>query len=229
MRYKITLDVNVDAPLEDNYVGDVIRLLKKKLPTYIQLLDWSIEKMILEELSNKHGLNLKFLQAVARVESSGQPFREYEELGNYPTIRFEPNKFNKYKRPQVEPMPYTNNGKGFSSKSSETGPSAYLEALKRDRDAAILSTSYGQYQIMGFNHKGLGYNTPEGFLGAMMTEEGQTEAFVRFIMNNKYLRTAAEKSNPAQGDFYQFAKSYNGPSNAEAYSKKIQKAYEALS
>ena len=196
----------------------------------LQKKTWA-KKTRFEKYNN--GLNFRFVQAVISVESSGSPFRDYPELGTFPTLRFEPDEFNKRNAEDEEEMPYTEahsssgRGLGFSRKASETGADDFHKAMQINESAAIRATFFGKYQIMGFNYKGLGYESPQEFLEAMKTEDGQDEAFIRFVMRNKYLRNAAQSKTPNHDDFYAFAKSYNGPSNAEAYSQKISRAYEA--
>ena len=81
------------------------------------------------------------------------------------------------------------------------------------------------FQIMGFHFRNLGYETPQEFRKAMFSEKGQYEVFARFIKRNKNLRQSASNVNPDMSDFRRFAKSYNGSSNVDAYSKKIAQAY----
>jgi hypothetical protein len=182
------------------------------------------QKDILHELCQQNNLNYRFVTAVTKVESSGCAFRNYPGLGeNFPTLRFEPHKFNKYTIGQK--MPFTNNGRGFSSKKEETNYKAFIKARKLDEDSAIRATSFGQFQIMGFHYKNLRYSTPNDFLNDMMTINGQHTVFIKFIMRNKILRTTLQKQQPIYDDFYAFAKSYNGSSNADNYAKKIQLNY----
>ena len=122
-------------------------------------------------------------------------------------------------------MPFTNNGRGFSSKSSETGFDAFLLAYRLDEHSAILAPSWGMFQIMGFHFRKLGYDSPQAFRKAMFSEEGQYEVFARFVRSNKILRRCASLPHPQDADFRAFAKSYNGSSNVDVYSKRIAKAY----
>lgn len=185
------------------------------------------EKLIVEKLAKDYGFNPRTVRAIAKVESSGNPFRQYKGLGLFPVLRFEPHWFNKYEK--KNPMPFTNNGKGFSSIVSETNHVAFQKALSVNTDAAIKATSFGKFQIMGFHFSKLGYKTPSEFLEAMKKTVGQYDAFVKFVMTKQTLRNIIMKETPTLTDFKAFAKAYNGSSNVENYSKKMEKAYNSLS
>ena len=184
------------------------------------------ERLIVEKLASAYGFNPRTVRAIAKVESSGNPFREYKGLGLFPVLRFEPHWFNKYEK--KNPMPFTNNGRGFSSIASETNHVAFQKAFSINPDAAIKATSFGKFQIMGFHFTKLGYKTPAAFLEAMKNLEGQYDAFVKFVMTKQTLRNVIMKNDPTITDFKAFARSYNGSGNVDNYSKKMEKAYNSL-
>jgi hypothetical protein len=186
----------------------------------------SEEECIVSKFSKMYGLNPRMVRAVAIAESSKNAFREYKGLGIFPTLRFEPHWFNKYEK--KSPMPFTNNGKGFSSLVSETNHVAFIKASKININAAIKGTSFGKFQIMGFHFKKLGFKNPEEFLESMKSLEGQYDAFIRFIMSNKRLRNVITKDIPTRTDFEVFARAYNGSGNVNVYSKRIERAYNSL-
>lgn len=73
--------------------------------------------------------------------------------------------------------------------------------------AALDATSWGLFQVMGFNAKGLGYPSVQSFVRAMEASEGdQLEAFCRFVLNDPRLVRALK-----QRDWVTFARIYNGP------------------
>lgn len=194
----------------------------------ITIEDTTNDEILIDYFAEKNGFNKKMFTAVAQVESSKSGFREYNGLGLFPVLRFEPNKFNKYIKDESKFMPYTNNGKGFSSKASETNHMAYQKALKINVKATIKSTSFGKFQIMGFHYKKLGFNTPEAFLESLKTLYGQYDAFVKFIHSVPKLSEVLKKDELVFKDFETFARYYNGSSNVPVYSKKIKTAYEKL-
>jgi peptidoglycan hydrolase-like protein with peptidoglycan-binding domain len=92
-----------------------------------------------------------------------------------------------------------------------------------DDTAALESTSWGVFQIMGLHWPRLGYPNVQTFATAMHTNEMlQLEAFVRFIETDPALHKALKLRRWAD-----FAKQYNGPNyQRNAYDSKLQRAFE---
>jgi len=93
------------------------------------------------------------------------------------------------------------------------GPHQYdrlARAMQMDKNAALLSTSWGLGQILGKNYKMAGCQDLAGFIAAMSdSEDTQLTAVGAFIR-------AARLDGPLQGhDWPAFARGYNGPSYAE--------------
>ena len=87
-----------------------------------------------------------------------------------------------------------------------------------------MSTSYGAFQIMGFNYEASGYDNIDDFVKAQNTTKGQVEAFVEFAKSSAS-RLQAMKDK----DFTEFAKLYNGESYKDwNYDIKMQNAYNKL-
>jgi N-acetylmuramidase len=95
-------------------------------------------------------------------------------------------------------------------------------AMALDRTAALMSASWGKFQIMGFNHGLAGFETVQGFVNAMYTgERAHLMAFVEFTIATG-LTPALRACNWAA-----FARGYNGASYAEnKYDTKLQTAFE---
>ncbi len=56
------------------------------------------------------------------------------------------------------------------------------QAKQIDVDSALMSTSWGQFQVMGENWKQLGYASVQEFVEQQFASESyQLEAFIRFI------------------------------------------------
>lgn len=96
-------------------------------------------------------------------------------------------------------------------------------ARKLDDTAALLATSFGKFQIMGFNHAACGFRTVQDFHAAMCESEVQhLAAFVQFIV----ARGLADEMR--DGRWADFARSYNGPGYAaNRYDTKLAQAYAA--
>lgn len=97
-------------------------------------------------------------------------------------------------------------------------------ARQIDRDCADASTSWGRYQIMGFNWQACGFESLAEFVAAMGESEARhLEAFCRFIAADPPLHKALREKKWAA-----FAKRYNGPGyKANAYDVKLAAAYDA--
>lgn len=106
------------------------------------------------ELSEKAGVPISVLRAIMKVESRGRPS----------AMRFEPHWFvgmshlgGRFKKKGFRPdllgrIPYTPdyNRSGVSYVRRETNKEAFLRAYALDPRAAIKSTSFGKYQVMGW-------------------------------------------------------------------------------
>lgn len=74
-------------------------------------------------------------------------------------------------------------------------------------DSALMSCSWGQFQIMGENWQDLGYKSVQDFVQKMQDSESlQLEAFIRFIETKKGLLAALQKE-----DWDTVFRLYNGP------------------
>lgn len=144
------------------------------------------------------------LRAVARVEA---PYGGFLPDGQV-TILFERHWFHKLTNGRwskghggvSNPKPG-----GYIGKEAEHDRLAY--AVKLDRDAALMSASWGKFQIMGFNYAACGCKTLQEFINKVHeSEAAQLELFINFLKTKK-LDSALRATN-----FTLFAKGYNGPS-----------------
>ena len=88
-----------------------------------------------------------------------------------------------------------------------------------------MATSYGAFQIMGFNHKVAGFESPQAMITAMKTPQGQLQAFAGFIKSNPRIHTALQAH-----DWATFAHGYNGAGyRANRYDEKMAAAYNRYS
>lgn len=90
---------------------------------------------------------------------------------------------------------------------------------------ALMSTSWGLFQIMGFNYASLGYESIDSFVRAMYRSEyEQLLAFIRFIQVNHLAKYLQARS------WAEFAKRYNGPAYARnKYDQKLEYWYNYYS
>lgn len=97
-------------------------------------------------------------------------------------------------------------------------------ACEIHQQSALESASWGQFQIMGYHWKSLGYASISSFAASMSRDErSQLSAFVGFIEKDPALHNALKTKN-----WQQFALIYNGKAYAKNnYDQKLQAAYTA--
>ena len=156
-----------------------------------------------------------FAYAVAMVESNGKGYRN----NGFPVIRFEKHVFIKYLKKNKAAQQLIRKAENLKG----SGWDAYQAALKINPTYAKLATSFGMFQIMGFNHAVVGYETVDEFVTAMEESvENQTVAFCIFVMAN-HLQNAVRNKK-----FADFATKYNGPNYLmNNYDTKLEDAYNA--
>lgn len=95
------------------------------------------------------------------------------------------------------------------------------EATKINREAALMSCSWGRFQIMGFNFKACGCKTLQEFLNKMYeSEEAQLDLFAN------YIKTVFLDDELRGLDWKGFARGYNGPAYAKnQYDIKLKNAF----
>lgn len=95
------------------------------------------------------------------------------------------------------------------------------EAERIDTDSALMSASWGAFQIMGFNYAVCGCRTVKDFVEEMCTDEtSQLRLFARFILSQKLDKYLISK------DWAGFARRYNGPGyELNKYDTKLADAY----
>lgn len=170
------------------------------------------------------GAEVAAIKAVASVESAGGGFL----TDNRPKILFEGHWFSKFTGGKYDKTHPSISYKKWTKTHYVGGPGEYnrlTQAERLDKESAWKSTSWGKFQIMGFNYKHAGYHTVEAFVKDMRESEGkQLLAFVKFLKSKK-LDVHLKAKNWAK-----FAAGYNGPSYAKnQYDVRLQQAYKAFS
>lgn len=195
----------------------------------------------LVSISSDFGLETKVVQTVFNVESSGSGFDDKTGLIK---IQFEPTKFSE----QLTLKGISNiitatteniNGKMIQeyivkvgTKIIQNGVQGQLtewEALRHakeiNEEVALLATSWGLGQIMGFNFKSAGYDSVEAMIDSFEeSEENQLRGMLKFILSNKPMFTALQEKN-----WSIFASHYNGTSYKKFnYDIRLKGAYDKL-
>jgi hypothetical protein len=95
-----------------------------------------------------------------------------------------------------------------------------LEAIGIDEDAALRSASWGAFQILGENHRAVGYESPQAMVLAFMAdEENHLRAMVAFLVTHQI----DDDLRAHRWDVV--ARVYNGPGQVPAYAAKLAAAY----
>lgn len=156
--------------------------------------------------AKKIGCAISSIKAVDKVESRGSGFLPNGDI----KILFEPHVFYKYLRkanvvPVVSDICYPKLGtKPYGRESQQHGK--LQRAVLINRDVALMSASWGRFQIMGFNYELCGCKSIQEFVNKMMeSEEAQLELFVNYIIASHLDDELRAK------DFTAFAAQYNGP------------------
>lgn len=186
----------------------------------------------LKDFALRYGVELAAIKAVNEVESSGKGFF----VDGRPKILFEGHVFWKELTARgIDPRTLSNASNSdvlypkWTKVHYQVGVKEYIRLEKaatissdpRVREAALASTSWGSYQIMGFHAIKLGYSSVGEFAEEMKKHErNHLEAF------GKYLSTFGCLAHLKSKDWAKFAKCYNGPGFAQnKYDEKLAKAY----
>ncbi len=191
----------------------------------------------IKEAATKNGIEPAALHAVIDVESGKSGFLD----DGRPKILFEGHIFwrilkKKHEEGNLEHGPdfYADDNPeilypSWTRKFYKGGAAEYVrlnKAILIDNDSALMSASWGKFQIMGMNYKTAGYEDVNSFTDAQKESEiKQLQAFIGFISNTQskgkslleYLKTK---------DWAGFARGYNGPAyEKNQYDYKLEQAY----
>jgi hypothetical protein len=97
-----------------------------------------------------------------------------------------------------------------------------LTAMQLDEEEALKSASWGLPQVMGFNHRVVGFESVAAMVEAMVeSEDEQLEALGQFIMAHPKCRIGIQRH-----DWGTFAACYNGPNfRLNDYDNRLAAAY----
>ncbi|HXG94155.1 MAG TPA: N-acetylmuramidase family protein [Blastocatellia bacterium] len=160
------------------------------------------------------------IKAIVEIESRGSGFL----ADRRPVILFEGHWFSRYTNhvydrthPKISYPKWTKKFYLGGAREYER----FNEALALNRRAALMSTSYGLFQIMGFNFALCGFADVESFYAAMCrSERDQLRAFVNLIKSTRLDDELREKRWAA------FAYQYNGESyRVNRYDERLAAAY----
>ncbi len=168
------------------------------------------------------GVSYQVIQAIEAVESGGQAA----------AVRFEPHLWHrKYSdfgltEAQRDQMPFTrNNEVPFSKVASETNEAAFNKAMGINAALAVYSTSFGLYQVMGYNFDNYEADAASAVARFRADPEGVSyELLLKWFDANPAAVQAAKDL-----DFMLLARHYNGPANVDVYGPRMAREYAAFS
>lgn len=183
-------------------------------------------------------LELADVKAVCEVESNGGGFDD----NGLPIILFEGHVFSRLTQgtydsahPTISFHDWTRQyySKGATATVRNTKEHVRLqEATGLNRDAALMSASWGLFQIMGENYKSAGHPDIQSFTNAMYDGEGRhLDAFISFISREKKKRLDGVRDfliNTLRAHRWaDFAYGYNGSGYAtNKYDLKLAQAHK---
>lgn len=179
---------------------------------------------IIKDVAKQYNILPERVKAVVVVESAGTGFYTKGKYKGELTVRFEGHHFRRFTKGKYDKthprLSYSNWKLGFKYNRGINEFGRFFEAFELNNEAAWLSTSWGLFQIMGFNYESCGYDSvKEMIIDFYKSEENQLKAFLNYCEYNKILDDLRE------GRYTAFARVYNGSNYAvNGYHIKLKEA-----
>ncbi|MBT0652878.1 N-acetylmuramidase domain-containing protein [Geomobilimonas luticola] len=159
--------------------------------------------------ASQYGIPVESALAVFCVESG----TAYDPGAGLVIIRFEPHIFRKHAGKEVV---WGRGGQKTEWRNFET-------AFGVNPEAALLATSYGLPQLMGFNTWVTRFKSAREMVLAFQDScTEQVAGFFGFVTKNRLERYIVDR------DWRSFARRYNGPANVDDYSCKLNRAMKVI-
>jgi hypothetical protein len=225
-RFRLRAGLPVSYDVDDQLVADLDKALERWIrptPTELRTSQTgppSEDDMV--ALAATLGVELPALRAVYDVESGGKGF----DAEGRPVIVFETSFFLRHAKKAYDPTSSSPYDPTVSSMfSRRAGPSNRWEDLEAaflvDPEAAYFATSFGAFQIMGINAKGIGFaSVGEYARFVSQSELNQYTALFLFASQSGLLAALKER------DWARFARLYIGPNHADREAARLAAAYE---
>jgi hypothetical protein len=167
------------------------------------------------------GCEVATVKAVAEVEAPRGGFC----LDDFPVTLFEGHIFYRYTKGRfAESHPelcYPKWTTRFYGRTWRYERDRLEEAVALDRKAALMSASWGRFQIMGFNFPVVGCTSVQQFVNRMCeSERKQGGLFVQYILHEELTDELRDRR------WDDFARYYNGPLyQKNRYAERLEEAY----
>jgi N-acetylmuramidase/Putative peptidoglycan binding domain len=185
---------------------------------------------ILPKVSRIYGVEPAVILSIQSIESRGNGFLQ----DGRPKILFEGHVFwKRLKKAGKDPNKLSVGNEDIlytpRDKSKYKGGAHEYPRLARakeiDHKCALESASWGAFQIMGFNHKVVGYDNVDAFVEAMhKVGEYQLKAVMEFLKTNHLIKHVSGETK----NWTALARGYNG-AGQEGYDTKLEKNYKLFS
>lgn len=171
------------------------------------------------------GCEVEAIRAVAEVEAGPGGFGFCPD--DFPKTLFEGHYFHKLTRGRYSEshptISYPSWTRKFYGKSWQAERERLNLAITLDRNAALMSASWGTFQVMGANFATVGFKTVQQFVNAMCkSSNDHLAAFTEYVLMNGLADELRDRR------FYDFARIYNGPGQVEKYGAMMQTAYQKI-
>lgn len=216
--------------------------LKRLEEISVQKPDELLDFETISPAAQRLGIDPYFLQAVVMQEANGKGFSEEGKA----TINFERHWFSKLTAGQYDQkyrsisnpvfrMPKRNEDHPYNATQSERW-GILLFAASLDFEAALQATSFGLFQVMGFNYVKCGCDSVMQFVEAMhVSEQRQFQMFLTFIKEYDCLEPL-QKADPLAfairyntGKNWRVRSNYLNPSSdAKRYATQLRVKYDNL-
>ena len=180
-------------------------------------------------MSQQYGIEPAVILAIQQIESGGNGYLP----DGRPKILFEGHVFwSQLQKAGKNPQNFLSGNEdilypSWDRTKYQGGAKEYdrLERAKKiDEICALKSASWGEFQIMGFNHATVGYGDVKSFVDAMHIPNGSSLKAVMEFCKSKNILKHVQGANK---DWAKFAYSYNGSGYAQnQYDVKLAAAYE---
>jgi hypothetical protein len=182
------------------------------------------------ERASELGIDPALLLAVDKKESRGSGFILSE--GRYQgelKVLFERHHFSRLTGRRFDkshPSVSSRVRGGYLPEQSEFG--RYMSAMRLDASAAMMSSSWGRYQIMGFNFRTCGYDRVQSMvIDFYRGEDRQFDGFIKFLQDTRVAGVTLF-NHLRNKNWESFARGYNGPRFKENnYDTDLQKLYNS--
>lgn len=178
----------------------------------------------IQRQATRLGVNIATIKAILAVEAPRGGFQDDGQV----SILFEPHRFSKLTNGRYDKSHPDLSYPEWGTRPYGTYASQHAKlqrAVKLDRNAALMATSWGIPQILGSNWKRAGAASLQDFINRMSaSEDSQLELMANFIASDKELLTALQKR-----DWDTVARKYNGTGyRKNQYHLKLAAAYDRV-